>query len=772
MKQFITFITVLFALAVFPLGANDSDGTIEGKVTEELRKSALSGVFVQIVNTDYSALTNESGEFKILNVPAGSYNVKFSLTGYEPMVQTDVLVRPQRITFVNVEMQERLIPIEETVEVTASYFHKNEKIPNSAFDVSAEEVRRAPGTGSGVSRMLKALPGVSSMMDITNEFIVRGGSPLENTFYIDNIQVPLINHIPFNGTSGGFWSAIDPDVVQHIDFFTGGFSPGYGDSLSSITDITLREGNRSEFDGQINLNLINFGGVLEGPIKRDKGSWLFSLRKSFLDSANDAGILHLEDDGLPETLDAQIKLTYDFSPNNKFSLLYFKGSGNYFEDPTDEEDIDITHPVSYGQNILGINWTSIWARNFFSNTILSYSNLSRFFGEVLPGGGDVWNLNEKTRCLNIKNMSVLNLSSRHKLEFGFQLKYETDKIDHDVFRDKNGNLIPLDRKQNDFSTTKFSLFLSHNSNLFNRLSTTVGIRSDYSSAQNSFHLSPRFSFQFRIAEKLSLNGGFGMIYQTIPINYLTYLPEAVEVKDMKASHYLLGLKYFSGKGTKISLEAFYKNYQHLPASYDLPYALVTDWVLISTYHKKDFEISDFMIPPNLSLEGTTGYSSGVELFLHQRLVNKFYCILSATYFRSRYKDLNGIMRDRIFDNRYNMNLMLGYKPNRSWEFSLRWTVVGGAPYTPIDEVQSELLNKWILDISRYNGARYPRYETLNARVDRRWYFGKSNLVVFIDIWNILNRKNVRCYFYDSANRIFDQDYQLGILPILGLEFEF
>jgi len=763
---------LILILAAFPLEAAQSWGTINGKVRESLIDLPISGVVIQAVNTTFTTLSNENGEFKILHLPAGSYNIKFSKQGFKTFIKTDIMVHPGRMTYVNVRMQEQLPRITETVEVTASYFHENEKNPTSVFNISTEEIRRAPGAASDVSRTLKTFPGVATILDSNNELIVRGGCPLENGFYIDNIEFPNINHVPLLGSTGGYYSALNSNLIQNVDFFTGGFSPDYGDHLSSITEITFREGTRNEFDGQIDINWAQAGGILEGPIVKDRGSWLVSFRKSYLDLVRSLGILKKGDvDALPDTYDSQIKLTFDITPKHKMNVLYFRGAGIF-----DEDGHKIDTMAEYIQDTLGINWVSNWSEKFLSNTSLSYSSIKRTYGETYGirfGGKDIWKLDDSARYLSLKNSNFFNLNNSNKFEFGFQIKHESDKLDHLIceYTDNKGNIIPQSRDNYDYHSTKYSLFFSYIGNPFPGLKSTIGCRCDYSSAHDAFHLSPRLSLTYQINNNFSLNGGFGVFYQTIPINYLAYIPEAVNVKDMKAIHYILGLQYFPGPGTKITLEAYCKEYKNLPISPDLPQTSINDWVMDLTDDNL-YEPNGYKIPSRLDDDGTTAYSRGVELLIQKKLTKKFYYILSATYFRSRYKDLLGIMQNRIFDNRFLINLSGGFKPNRKWEFSGRWTLAGGAPYTPIDIEKSRQLNDWILDQSRYNRARYPTYNSLNLRIDKRWYLGKSSIIIYLDVWNVFNHKNVLYYCWGKGSKRVMPEYQLPIFPILGINYEF
>ncbi|MCP5107079.1 MAG: TonB-dependent receptor, partial [bacterium] len=437
-------------------------GTIAGKVGERSIKRVIPGVFVQIENTGISTLSNDRGEFKIPGVPPGNYIVKLSAGGFKPVRRAAVSVNPGRVTDINVKMRENPFDIRETIDITAGYFHKSDKNPNSVFNISAEEVRRAPGTMGDVSRMLTSLPGITFITDDVAELIIRGGCPLENGFYIDNIEVPHINHTPAFGTSGGPYSAINPGVIRNVDFFTGGFSADYGGRLSSVTDITLREGNRKKLEQQIDVNTAMAGGVFEGPIANGKGALIISLRKSYLKFLQESGLMDFGN-RIFDTFDSQVKLTVDINPRHKISLLnlYEHGSFNEYDQYIHIKDIR-----KFTQNTIGISLVSNWSERFFSNTSLSYSSVKRTDGEIYSmysGGGKIWESDDAAAFFSLRNSNVLTVNQRNRFEFGFQVKHESDKLAHNIFQP--GNLgektIKESRSGLHYFTTRYSLYLSY-----------------------------------------------------------------------------------------------------------------------------------------------------------------------------------------------------------------------------------------------------------------------------------------------------------------------
>jgi hypothetical protein len=760
---------------------NQSSGTIRGKVSEIYNHREIPGVYVEVMDSKHSTISDTKGEFKIFNLPTGNYKLKFSADGFNTFINTDVIIRSKRITYVNVKMDEQLPAIKETVEVSANYFHKCEKNPVSVVNISAEEVRRSPGTGGGITRMLKILPGITTASDEDTDLAVRGGNPYENGYIIDNIEIPVIDHLPNFISSGGSYSALNADLIQHVDFYTGGFSGNYNGYLSAVTDITLREGNRSEFDGQLNLDMVGAGFIFEGPISKDRGAWLVAFRKSYLQFMKNLGLLDVG--GAIASIDGQLKMTYDISPTQKISLLYFTLSGEVDEGRT---GIRVQANENYAHHTLGINWISNWSQEFFSNTSLAFSSIRNLFAEgyaawdpinLLPGDtAKIWDVDDVASRISLRNSNYLVLNNQNKLKFGLQVKYESDKLKEVLYPilDAGGNWSQSQQNNYTYHTTKFGLFFSYIGNHLKRLTTTIGLRGDYSSIPGRFHLSPRFSLRYEINPRLSLGAGVGVFYQTLPMAFLAYTPGATGLKDMKATHYVLGMEWLPGRDTKFTLEGYIKDYENLPISPDQEKSLAMDYA-VGRFRSNIWTPVGYRAPKTLA-DGGSGYSRGIELLIQKKLVEKFYGFLSASYFRCRYKDLNGDTHNRVYDNRFTLNMCCGYKPNRFWEFSAKWTLLGGGPYTPIDLEASRQADYWILDDAKFLQARYPPYNSVSVRVDKRFYFKKTSLTIFVDIWNVFDRKNVLYYWYNIWEDVIDSPImpynQMGILPILGIEFEF
>jgi hypothetical protein len=740
-------------------------GMIKGAIVDAETKTPLMGANVVVLGTKRGAASDDIGHFIILDVPVGSYTLQFSYLGYETMRKTDIIVRSERITFVQSGLKPSVIE-GQAITVTAGYFSQTEEQPTSAVHFSYEEIRRAPGSAGDVSRILMILPSVAKVNDQSNGLIVRGGSPVENAFFIDNIEIPNINHFPTQGSTGGPIGLVNVDFIRDVHFSTGGFSSMYGDKLSSVMDITFREGNPDEFDGQLDLNFAGFGGVAEGPLFDNKGSWLFSVRRSYLDllvKAFDVGTSIA-----PSYGDYQGKVVFDVASNHKLMLLGVFGDDHNSPDKDAAEEYDM---IVYGDQDLyvgttGINWQAVWPDLGYSNTSISYSS-QKFEENFIETTTDsllmVNNSHEQT--VRFRNVNHLRLALRHSMECGLEIKHLVTDFEnyYNEYTDALGDMVPEFTLNVGESAEKYGAFLSYRVKPISPLTVEAGLRADHFCYNDNTYISPRFSIAVQLTRRTSINGSAGLFYQSLPAILLFQDEENRDLKDPRAVHYVLGLGHLLTENTKFTLEVYRKDYDFFPIDPTQPSLFLID----ELYYRYGF----FFNHGRLTDTGKAR-SNGIEMMIQKKLAENFYGLASASYFRSEYRDDRGTWVERVFDNRYIMSVEGGYKPNNKWEFSLRWIFAGGPPYTPLDVEASKAINRAVLDDRRINDARYPDYHSLNLRFDRRLHFTGSNLVFYLSVWNAYNRKNVASYFWNEMEQKQDIVYQWSLLPIMGFEYEF
>ncbi|MBN2088653.1 TonB-dependent receptor [candidate division KSB1 bacterium] len=740
-------------------------GSIQGKIVDLDTKEALPGANIVIINTVMGAASDLDGNYIIQNLPVGSYSLKISFIGYETVIKTDVIVKSRRITRIDGEL--KLSALEtKGVEITGGYFSQVAEQPTSVVNFSHEEIRRAPGSAGDISRIVMSLPSVAKVNDQTNNLIVRGGSPVENAFFVDNIEIPNINHFPTQGASGGPIGLLSVDFIQDVNFYTGGFSVIYGDRLSSIMDITFREGNRQEFDGQLDFNFAGIGGVAEGPIFHQKGSWLFSARRSYLDIL--ANYIDIGSTKPPRYGDYQGKIVFDLNKNHKLMLL---GIFGYDHNRPDRETAVENDMIYYGnqdlfENTAGLNWRALWNKNGYSNTSLAFTS-QQFKEDFYETNRDLFLIknHSQEQELKLRNVNHFRLNSKHSIEFGADIKYLNSGYDNfyaeytDTLGDTTKSLL-LNEK---IISQKAGAFLNLISEPFSRLKTTFGIRVDHFSLNKKVHFSPRFGLSYQINNRTTLNASTGVFYQNLPMIFISQNTEHRDLNDPVAIHYIVGMNFLITENTRFSLEVYQKNYRHFPLDPDQPGLFLIDEL---------FYRYGFFFNHERLVDTGKARARGVELMIQKKLAKNFYGLISTSCFQTQYEVQNGVWRNRVFDNRFIFSAEGGYKPDRNWEFSLRWIYAGGSPFTPFNLEASEMLYQAVLDENRINQERYPAYHSLNLRFDRRFNFHTTNLIFYFSAWNAYNRKNVATYFWNEQKNQPGTIYQWNLLPIIGLEYEF
>lgn len=750
-------LSILFPAAA---QAQEANGTIRGIVITAETKEPVTGATVAIPGTKRGAVSNRNGEFTIDKLSPGGYSLKVTSVGHQPVVRTDIIVRPDRTTQVEIELAEKSA-VGQEVTVTAGYFSGREESAISAVAMNAEEIRRAPGSAGDISRVLNALPSVARTADNRSDLAVRGGSPFETGFTLDNIPIPNINYFPQQGSSGGPIGFLNVDFIDGVEFQAGGFGPEYGDRLSSVVDIHYRDGNREELEGQIDLNMAGFGGSIEGPIPGDVGSFMLSGHRSYLDLIQSASNY----DGAPRFGDLQGKATVDIDQNNKVTLLGIAALSQFnrtYEEAQDDGN-------SFGelqslQTTAGGNWRSIWSGSGFSNTSLSFSSTNsdeEFFRATNRELS--YRNNYVESAMTLRNLNTLELTKGQTLEFGIEAAREAMNYDMYIGPDTNGvgEITPALELMKEYTTGKGGAYFSHSWTPTEALTTTVGMRAEYFSVNGDVTFSPRASVLYRASDLLSLKGAFGIYHQTLPMALLAQDTRNEGLPSTRATHYVLGADYMLTDDTKLTVEGYVKQYSNLPLDPQRPMVSVIDDA------SGDSKFGNY----GTLLANGEGRSHGVELLLQKKLAEDFYGLVSASYIRSNYRDANGTWRDRMFDNRYLFSVVGGWRPSNLWEVSLRFNMAGGTPYTPLDVAESARQNRTIRDQSKFMAERYPDYHTLNVRVDRRFLFDRSNLVIYLSVLNAYNRENVADYHWNRVKQQPEAQLQLGLIPILGVEWE-
>lgn len=540
-------VLVLFFLDTVSVSAAETAtlvGTIKGKVFESYTRLWLAGATVSIRGTTFKTITNESGEYTFKNIPVGNYIIEVSNEKFSPTVKTDIIVKSKATTVVDVELN---MVLTETVEVVNTYFTRKQEQPVSMTGFDYEEIRRSAGSAGDISRLVGVLPSVSRVNDMWNGLVVRGGSPSENAFYIDNIEVPDINHFPMRGSTGGPISMLNVDFVKDVHFFTGGFSALYGDRLSSVMDIQLREGNKEDLNLQLEMSMAGFGAVGEGPLGK-KGSWMLSARKSYLDLIVDA----IGTGVAPRYSDIQGKVQMDLSPYLKLTTIAVIGLDSISFNKEDSLDMGVDVYGDYRTNIatVGFSLRSLWKENGFSDFSLSLTSRT-YQSNFLDIVTEARKYTDATSELGFKlrNVNYLRLTDPLQLQFGVEARRIINKYDYflDAYTNIMGDPMPAFTKDIDTYAIQAGLFANATWMPIYGTNLNLGLRADYYSYNKHTFISPRLSLSQKITERLSLVASFGIFRQNLPLELAITLPNGKTLKDPQSYHYVLGLNHTDRK---------------------------------------------------------------------------------------------------------------------------------------------------------------------------------------------------------------------------------
>lgn len=649
------------------------EGSIRGQLIDGTTNQPLVGANVVIVEKpNLGAVVDLEGNFFINNVPVGEYSLRATLVGYQHAILTNVVVSTGRSTKVKMRMNEEAVQVG-LVEIKADYFASEGSIsPVSTIGLNSAEVKRSPGSAQDMQRIIQNLPSVANSNDQNNELLVRGGAPDENLTVMDHIEIPTTNHYPNQFNSGGPINMVNVDLIEDIRFSTGGFPANFGDKLSSVMDISLREGDRERlFAGSALAHFAGAGGVFEGSFDGGKGTWIFSGRQSFLETLDQiVGISALGITAIPKYYDLQTKVTYELSPSQKLIIngIYgddkiliegvpdeTNGQKKNVHDSTGVENVDVvTRQFAVGatlRSLFGANGYSLFSLYLLGNNydvFVTEDFMDRMYdadGKVSSYtkllGNPLFINKSQERLLGTKYDLLYHLNADNELMVGGQVLttvkfvndvyFNSDTLRFDLNRDGVFE-IPLStftngRVKKDLAfgeEFKIGGYISDRISVTDELSATVGVRYDYFTYSQKGNLSPRVNVSYELIPLTTkISAAYGEYYQTL--SFPSYGDNSGGDKNQylensHARHAVIGIEHIFAEGLKGTLEIYYKSYNHLPFSEEF------------------IRSADRTFRSDRLLSVGKRNSQGIEFFLQQKQVENFYGTLSLSYSSTRTVD--------------------------------------------------------------------------------------------------------------------------------------
>jgi hypothetical protein len=728
-------------------------GSINGFVKNSANQTPIPGITVSITELGKSVVTDTNGYYKLSNIPSRTFNVEASGTGFKKDIKYDVIVTSGNVIEINFELEPVYKQIN-TLELRST-FVKPQGSVNSVQSLGITEIAKYPGANFDIAKVVQSLPGVSGSVGFRNDIIIRGGAPNENTYFLDGIEVPSINHFATQGAAGGPVGLLNVSFIENVTLHTSAFPAKYDNPLSGVLQFKQRTGNPEKLQSNFRLSASEAAFTTEGPLGKRNGKTTFiaSARRSYLQFLFKAIDLPF----LPDYWDYQYKITHKINAANEINVLGIGAIDNFSFNPPDNPTLEqqsILDQIplnSQRTNTVGISWRHAYAKGY---SLLSISN--NYFLTT----ADKYEFNddsdESKRILkyrSVEDETRLRYELNHN-QNGWQLsagglmiysKYESNTFQRRPNYAGGGLASNAAEFNTKLNFIRYGIFGQASRRLMNNaMLVSFGLRADgnnYTSngADLLKTVSPRVSVSYKIAPRFTVNASLGRYYKIAPYTILGYRDSIQSLVNknvdyIRSDHAVAGVEWNPDPSVRITVEGFYKRYNNYPVSFDKGISMAN--------LGGDFDVFG---NEQVTSDGK-GKAYGFEVMYQKRLTKRLYGILAYTYYNSLFSGKDpDVYIASAWDYRHLVSFTGGYKFPRNWELGIRFRYQGKAPYTPYNDSLSKeyypFTNQGVLDYGRINTLRLRGFNAMDLRLDKKWNFRNWSLDVYLDIQNFFNSKN-------------------------------
>lgn len=701
-------------------------GTLRGIIRDSLTSEVLPYANVYIPELKTGRSSDNRGFFIIPSIPAGKkYDLVVTYVGYSPQKIT-VFVEANKITHIDVLLNKSAIEIENVI--VSGEKIEGEKI--SVQKISINDIEKMPGgVETDVMRAIQFLPGVQSAGDVSARYYVRGGANNENLVLIND--TPIYN--PFHAL--GIFSVIDPDLINNIEFYKGGFGPKYSGRLSSVMDIITKDGNRDRFGVIAAASQLTVKSVLEGPIPN--GSFILTGRKSY---SNEILKKFTNDKNIPvDFYDASFKINYNYFETP--FLLKITLFGFASKDKIDYKD-KIHSNFNWSNSHIGMNIFSVGKESpLFAEFTIYYSE---FTGGEIPINGNTRQIENAVYDLALKGRINYVLSNSDEYYGGFSITDLKTKL---LLSHFNG--ISKDIGNDGVSLNCYGGY---------KCSIMNDLKADFSTQMNVLRLAsgsalffePRINLVYNLTPTLNLKAAWGVYQQElVTISdedeiFALFEPWIITpeyIKPSNALHYIGGLDFYLTDKFKINLEGYYKTMQNL--------AVLNDNVIY---------------PTDRQLINGSGKSYGVEIAMNYRnnWVNAQFSYSNS----ESIKKVNDMEYHPRYDSRHAVKFFINCELGNNWAAGINWNYNSGMPFTQIYGYYDKFDPSGIFSSSSFdtyynyfaimadrNAARLPDYHKLDISISKKIQLGFMDISIDLNLINIYDRKNFFYYDTETGERV-------------------
>lgn len=777
MKSGKTISLLFLALGIvllFPAFSIAQTGTIRGFVYEKETGEPVIYTNVYLYKTSYGASTDINGYFMISRIPPGNYTLLVTYLGFDTL-KMEVAVKANDIIDKKLYLNKGSYNLEQ-VQVTADREEARTETRTSVVKISPKQIKQIPAIGGqpDLAQYLQVLPGVVFTGDQGGQLYIRGGSPIQNKVILDGMVV----YNPFH--SIGLFSVFDTDILRSADIYTGGFGAEYGGRISSVMDITTRDGNKTRFSGKAGASTFGANLMVEGPIIPQKesntgsASFILTAKNSYLEQTSKSLYNYIDENGLPFNFtDIYGKISLVGSNGSKVNFFGF----SFNDQVNNYKALSDYHWESFGG---GSNFLIIPGKSpVLIEGHLAYSQYKIALEELSNPA--------RTSSINGFNLGFdfTYFVGKDELKYGIEvLGFTTD------FEFANAIGTPIFQEEN---TTELGAYVKYKKTL-GKLLVEPSARLHWFASLSDLSLEPRLAFKYNTTDRFRIKFAGGFYSQNLisatsdnDVVNLFYgflsgpddVPDSFNGKGIthklqKAEHVILGFEMELSRFITTNLEGYYKNFSQLT---NLNRNKLYDEELYPG--KPDIETKDFIFE--------NGYASGIDFTLKYDN-KKFYLwlVYSLGYIRRHYEDVNGNLKSYYphFDRRHNVNVVANYilTDKQDWEINARWNFGSGFPFTLTRGYYPEInfsdgiytdyttVNEDLgILYADLNTGRLSTYHRLDLGVKKIFFLGRySKIEANVSVTNVYNRKNI--FYVDRYT--FEKIYQLPFMPSMGLMFTF
>lgn len=759
-----------------------TSSTLRGIVKDADTHRPLTNANIRIVGTSQETTSQQDGTFRFPELPTGRYSLSISYLGYETFTVPEILLESGKEQIISIELHPASQQLDEAIIRTTQ-----PTAYTSVQTISTEQTLRYAATYLDPARVATSFPGVATANDQANGLIIRGNSPNGMQWRLEGVEIVNPNHLSNAGTfsdratqTGGGVNILSTQLLADSYFLTGAFPAEYGNALSGVLDMRLRNGNNEKHEFIAQAGLIGLDIAAEGPFsKKTKASYLVNYRYSFTGLLGAMGVTFGGEDIRFQDLSLQITLPTEkngdftffgigglssntFAANRNVEEWVFQKDGFDIDYTNKMGAIGVTHTLPLGKKT-GIK--SVIVASALQNTrngfILSQANTNRRFLVEEDAM-------QKSRVSYFTSISH-RVNPRHLLKGGLFVTYQSDSINSEA------NVVSLGRLQG----LIIQPYVSWQWKPSKKITADVGVHYlNYTYNQTS-SFEPRATLRYQIDPKNSVSFSYGLHSQLQqPQTYLAVKNSNIRqnlrpnrfLSPTRAHHYVAGYQRALGIKGMVKVEAYLQNI------FDVP--VVTTSPLVSFRVVPSFStlnLIETFIDQELQNAGT-GRNYGLEMSYQRYLTKSYYLMVSGSLYNSTYVGGDGVRRDTRYNGNHTFSFTGGKeftgKKNSLWGINTRILWLGGFRDTPIDAESSRNERTTVYTVKNAFSIQMADYFRPDLRI--YWKKNKANYsrTLALDIQNVSNTQNEAFSYYDIFQRQIVKRYQLGLIPILSYRWEF